>query len=100
MRLLMYVMIPRPPRSTRTDTLFPCTTLFRSDGERQAQAQPFGKPAHHQGADRGAAPEDDAVEAEHAPAHGPGHRELEQRLARDAAHHQGDAGEGDRKSVV
>src|SRR3546814_18310263 len=25
-------MSPRPPRSTRTDTLFPCTTLFRSDG--------------------------------------------------------------------
>src|SRR3546814_1569964 len=24
-------MIRRPPRSTRTDTLFPCTTLFRSD---------------------------------------------------------------------
>src|SRR3546814_13195069 len=24
-------MIPRPPRSTRTDTLFPSTTLFRSD---------------------------------------------------------------------
>src|SRR3546814_18857152 len=23
-------MILRPPRSTRTDTLFPCTTLFRS----------------------------------------------------------------------
>src|SRR3546814_14697610 len=23
-------MIPRPPRSTRTDTLFPDTTLFRS----------------------------------------------------------------------
>src|SRR3546814_3358647 len=23
----------RPPRSTRTDTLFPCTTLFRSDAE-------------------------------------------------------------------
>src|SRR3546814_5959257 len=23
-------MIRRPPRSTRTDTLFPCTTLFRS----------------------------------------------------------------------
>src|SRR3546814_1770803 len=23
-------MIPRPPRSTRTDTLFPYTTLFRS----------------------------------------------------------------------
>src|SRR3546814_18673284 len=25
-------MIPRPPRSTRTDTLFPYTTLFRSNG--------------------------------------------------------------------
>src|SRR3546814_7887998 len=24
-------MTPRPPRSTRTDTLFPYTTLFRSD---------------------------------------------------------------------
>src|SRR3546814_7282365 len=28
-------MIRRPPRSTRTDTLFPYTTLFRSDGMRQ-----------------------------------------------------------------
>src|SRR3546814_2269737 len=27
-------MIPRPPRSTRTDTLFPYTTLFRSRKER------------------------------------------------------------------
>src|SRR3546814_17417243 len=27
-------MIRRPPRSTRTDTLFPCTTLFRSDQSR------------------------------------------------------------------
>src|SRR3546814_5798705 len=26
-------MIPRPPRSTRTDTLFPYTTLFRSHNE-------------------------------------------------------------------
>src|SRR3546814_3573960 len=26
-------MIPRPPRSTRTDTLFPYTTLFRSAKE-------------------------------------------------------------------
>src|SRR3546814_20094817 len=26
-------MIRRPPRSTRTDTLFPYTTLFRSPGE-------------------------------------------------------------------
>src|SRR3546814_8888165 len=28
-------MIRRPPRSTRTDTLFPYTTLFRSDGVEQ-----------------------------------------------------------------
>src|SRR3546814_9701605 len=31
-------MIRRPPRSTRTDTLFPYTTLFRSD-EQKAVAQ-------------------------------------------------------------
>src|SRR3546814_14979680 len=29
---LFFVMIRRPPRSTRTDTLFPYTTLFRSGG--------------------------------------------------------------------
>src|SRR3546814_6072379 len=29
-------MIRRPPRSTRTDTLFPYTTLFRSDRGRRA----------------------------------------------------------------
>src|SRR3546814_18122302 len=28
---LVFLMIRRPPRSTRTDTLFPYTTLFRSD---------------------------------------------------------------------
>src|SRR3546814_5289522 len=32
-------MIRRPPRSTRTDTLFPYTTLFRSiPGEHEARA--------------------------------------------------------------
>src|SRR3546814_9811489 len=30
-------MIRRPPRSTRTDTLFPYTTLFRSDVSRTEQ---------------------------------------------------------------
>src|SRR3546814_8886239 len=29
---VFFLMIRRPPRSTRTDTLFPYTTLFRSDG--------------------------------------------------------------------
>src|SRR3546814_17695495 len=30
--LFFFLMIRRPPISTRTDTLFPYTTLFRSDG--------------------------------------------------------------------
>src|SRR3546814_18709780 len=34
-------MIRRPPRSTRTDTLFPYTTLFRS------LVRSFGRPLHH-----------------------------------------------------
>src|SRR3546814_5856118 len=36
-------MIRRPPRSTRTDTLFPYTTLFRSDAAAGRQA--FGQHA-------------------------------------------------------
>src|SRR3546814_20242859 len=31
--VFFFLMIRRPPRSTRTDTLFPYTTLFRSPGE-------------------------------------------------------------------
>src|SRR3546814_15072412 len=30
-----FLMIRRPPRSTRTDTLFPYTTLFRSEADRR-----------------------------------------------------------------
>src|SRR3546814_20735723 len=30
--VFFFLMIRRPPRSTRTDTLFPYTTLVRSDG--------------------------------------------------------------------
>src|SRR3546814_6868502 len=57
-------MIRRPPRSTRTDTLFPYTTLFRSAGEAgrrsarpllsRARTVPGGRPA------RGARPLDGA----------------------------------------
>src|SRR3546814_15072876 len=32
-----FLMIRRPPRSTRTDTLFPYTTLFRSGSNRRAK---------------------------------------------------------------
>src|SRR3546814_15092381 len=38
-----FLMIRRPPRSTRTDTLFPYTTLFRSRigmGDRGAPSRP------------------------------------------------------------
>src|SRR3546814_9717430 len=39
-------MIRRPPRATRTDTLFPYTTLFRSQAER-----PAGSLSWHKGDD-------------------------------------------------
>src|SRR3546814_7142296 len=42
-------MIRRPPRSTRTDTLFPYTTLFRSLRCPAAESRP-GRQAHAQGA--------------------------------------------------
>src|SRR3546814_2709370 len=43
-------MIRRPPRSTRTDTLFPYTTLFRSPGDadsrgREQRRRRSGKPS-------------------------------------------------------
>src|SRR3546814_2621594 len=56
-------MIRRPPRSTRTDTLFPYTTLFRSGGEgRQARPvddrchPPEGAPGSGQPAQKGHVP--------------------------------------------
>src|SRR3546814_3222514 len=43
---MFFLMIRRPPRSTRTDTLFPYTTLFRSGGEcrrRRSDARGSGR---------------------------------------------------------
>src|SRR3546814_6407045 len=37
-------MIRRPPRSTRTDTLFPYTTLFRSPGNQLSRPPPGHRP--------------------------------------------------------
>src|SRR3546814_2741241 len=47
--LFVFLMIRRPPRSTRTDTLFPYTTLFRSITH--SPFQPLSVPAmfHHHG---------------------------------------------------
>src|SRR3546814_12504204 len=42
MCLILLVMTPRSPRSTPTDPLFPNSTLFRSQEERQ-QRQPGGE---------------------------------------------------------
>src|SRR3546814_6657679 len=47
-------MIRRPPRSSRTDTLFPYTTLFRSAAIRHARAaRPSADPAVDRGGGRG-----------------------------------------------
>src|SRR3546814_9103970 len=46
--LIFFLRIRRPPRSTRTDTLFPDTTLFRSDRTTTA-ADPLDHLAHRGG---------------------------------------------------
>src|SRR3546814_20505788 len=44
--LFFFLMIRRPPRSTRTDTLFPYTTLFRSRRRQRADGvRGAGRPA-------------------------------------------------------
>src|SRR3546814_13562984 len=46
-------MIRRPPRSTRTDTLFPYTTLFRSEGDATARHRHGADPQRERGAREG-----------------------------------------------
>src|SRR3546814_1025927 len=41
---VFFLMIRRPPRSTRTDTLFPYTTLFRSPAPCGGRAPPCVRP--------------------------------------------------------
>src|SRR3546814_6410122 len=55
MLLILFVMIQRPPRSTRTDTLFPYTTLFRSSRRLLARAGRAARLSRgfREGADRG-----------------------------------------------
>src|SRR3546814_10819266 len=45
-------MLRRPPRSTRTDTLFPYPTLFRSTARRRCRHPPLAA-ARHAGHQRG-----------------------------------------------
>src|SRR3546814_20237485 len=52
MVMFLFLMIRRPPRSTRTDTLFPYTTLFRSHSRDGAQRDAWhGRDHHHQQGD-------------------------------------------------
>src|SRR3546814_16992621 len=41
---VFFLMIRRPPRSTRTDTLFPYTTLFRSLARGHGRLSLFARP--------------------------------------------------------
>src|SRR3546814_19868130 len=49
---LLFLIIRRPPRSTRTDTLFPDTTLVRS-AKRQAEPDPSSFPRSLHAVQRG-----------------------------------------------
>src|SRR3546814_4830459 len=62
-------MIRRPPRSTRTDTLCPYTTLFRSDRDRQVDEhrQPEGEQQNRPIAVRHAEQGEEALIFAHAP---------------------------------
>src|SRR3546814_17003052 len=77
--MLFFLMIRRPPRYTRTDTLFPYTTLFRSQHQPQVAAHGAVRVQGLAGAEVmrpriGAA----AVDPEHVDA--VGHAEVERRL--------------------
>src|SRR3546814_3979656 len=50
---MFFLMIRRPPRSTRTDTLFPYTTLFRSDQDGASLAH---RRTHRERHERGSGP--------------------------------------------
>src|SRR3546814_8034965 len=80
-------MIRRPPRSTRTDTLFPYTTLFRS--QRPAGAHLGG---YHPG--RGG-----RELLSRLPAHRGERPPPPRRIAADHPRHDGDGGDPDRSEV-
>src|SRR3546814_6118559 len=67
--LFFFLMIRRPPRSTRTDTLFPYTTLFRSSGG----GEPDGRTDHRCDGAIGGIPGERDAASRHPPG-GPQHR--------------------------
>src|SRR3546814_20769201 len=86
------LMIRRPPRSTRTDTLFPYTTLFRSIRE-AGEALPKPRAVVSRwialGVERAADPPDGQDRARHR------HPHLAERVA--PSHHRAHPGEGTRR---
>src|SRR3546814_20855907 len=50
--MFFFLMIRRPPRSTRTDTLFPYTTLFRSHIARRPEITSVTRPAAESASER------------------------------------------------
>src|SRR3546814_16499919 len=66
MLVFFFLMIRRPPRSTRTDTLFPYTTLFRSN-VREELAQLPGPVLRPSRPGQAAPPDAEAVEAHSGP---------------------------------
>src|SRR3546814_9221091 len=72
---VFFLKIRRPPRSTRTDTLFPYTTRFRSDelwpGDRDDRCKRVPMPVTHRSQGNAGAPADaDDVETSEARRHG------------------------------
>src|SRR3546814_15483369 len=108
--LFFFLMIRRPPRSTRTDTLFPYTTLFRSvpariRRDRRQRSRPrseFGSTGSQQAAESGGL-QRDGKRGRPAPVHAR-HAGLHRRAGRRPRQGLGpprrDTGRGDRKRVV
>src|SRR3546814_13236974 len=106
---VVFLMIRRPPRSTRTDTLVPYTTLFRSTGSVAASLRKgvrHGRLGHPVSGSRGLGGTVDASGDGNRPRHRQPHLHLDylQQIARSPAAespaHRHLAGAGDRQSVV
>src|SRR3546814_16747040 len=95
-------MIRRPPRSTRTDTLFPYTTRFRSCRGRAASCRAGQRPASDRAlqivAHRGAAIEDVSQNENEQHDDDPVKRETEAQIALADKRPQAVADEADRRA--
>src|SRR3546814_2737555 len=72
---MFFLMIRRPPRATRTDTLFPYTTLFRSRRPAQARGLCQGQAPGQGGPQAGNVQVDQEPDPHLAHQPGPAHRQ-------------------------